>query len=66
MGFVLEKELPPLWREDHNLSALGDLQVVEPRAAVKMAEKNLRSGSARGYGRVWELLNVETWARAHG
>lgn len=66
MRFVLERELPDMWRRNHDLSALADLKVVDQRAALAMAENNLSSGTVRGFARVWELLNTETWVRAHG
>jgi asparagine synthase (glutamine-hydrolysing) len=65
MSLVLNKELPGLWSRNKDLTALGDLRVVEPRAAIAQADRNLKSGTVRGFGRTWELMNVETWVRAH-
>jgi asparagine synthetase B (glutamine-hydrolysing) len=66
MASVLTSELPPLWqRTGGDLTALSDLRVIEPRAAGRLAAESLASGSPKRRARVWEMMNVETWVRAH-
>jgi hypothetical protein len=65
MGSILTKELPELWRRKGDLSALADLHIVEPRAVVARARRNLASGSAPRFAKVLDLVNLESWVRAH-
>lgn len=65
MSSILTKELPELWQRKSDLSALADLRVVEPGAVATLARQNLASGSAPRYAKVLDLINLESWVRAH-
>jgi asparagine synthetase B (glutamine-hydrolysing) len=62
---VLDREIPDLWRRNGDLSAMADLGIVEPRAAAAMAKDTLASKPGIGFTRIWDLMNVESWIRAH-
>jgi asparagine synthase (glutamine-hydrolysing) len=62
---VLDREVPDLWRIHGDLSASADLGLVDPRAASAMASKSLESNAGMGLVRIWDLMNVESWIRAH-
>jgi hypothetical protein len=48
------------------IRTLGELGVVDPKqASVFMDERLTGQGGQWELGRVWLLLNLETWARAH-
>jgi hypothetical protein len=73
-GSVLAREIPDLWRRNNDLSAMADLGIVDPRKAAAMAGSTIESamanpvlGSTEGLGlvRLWDLMNVENWIRAH-
>jgi asparagine synthase (glutamine-hydrolysing) len=65
MASVLMSELPPLWQRAGDLTALSDLRVIEPTATSRLVAECLASGSPTRNSRVWEMMNVETWVRAH-
>ena len=62
---VLDREIPELWRRYSDLTALTDLGVVDPRAAAAMAENTLSKDLGIGKVRIWDVMNLETWVRAH-
>jgi hypothetical protein len=62
---VLDKEIPELWRRNGDLSATADLGIVEPRVAAAMAKSSIESNVGMGLVRIWDLMNVESWIRAH-
>lgn len=62
---VLDTELPDLWRRHRDLGALGDLGVVDTRKAAAMADGWLERKSSVNPVRIWDLINLETWVRAH-
>jgi hypothetical protein len=62
---VLDREIPDLWRRHGDLSAMADLGIVEPRAAAAMAKDSIESKPGIGLTRIWDLMNVESWIRAH-
>ena len=62
---VLMQGLPALWRESPDLSALADLGIVEPQVAAAMIERTIAPGYREGLRRVWDLINVEAWVKAH-
>jgi Asparagine synthase len=62
---VLHREIPALWARRGSLDALGDLGVVEPGQATAMATKSIAENFGTGLVRIWDLVNVESWIRAH-
>jgi asparagine synthetase B (glutamine-hydrolysing) len=73
-GSVLIREVPELWRRNGDLSAMADLGIVDPRKAAAMATSTIEAamgnpvrGSTEGLGlvRLWDLMNIESWIRAH-
>ena len=62
---VLDREVPDLWRNNGDLSASADLGIVDPQAAAAMASKSIESNVGMGLVRIWDLMNVESWIRAH-
>jgi asparagine synthetase B (glutamine-hydrolysing) len=62
---VLDREIPELWRRHGDLTALADLGVVDPRAAAAMVENTLSKDLGIGKVRIWDVMNLETWVRAH-
>ncbi len=62
---VLDREIPALWPGSANLEALGDLGIVEPTKAAAMADSSIANRFGTGLVRIWDLMNLETWVRAH-
>jgi asparagine synthase (glutamine-hydrolysing) len=62
---VLDREIPDLWRRNGDLSAMADLGIVDPQAAAAMAKESIESSGGIGLTRIWDLMNVESWIRAH-
>jgi asparagine synthetase B (glutamine-hydrolysing) len=62
---VLDREIPDLWRRNGDLSAMADMGIVEPRSAAAMATRSIESNVGIGLVRIWDLMNVENWIRAH-
>ncbi|MGE0705480.1 MAG: asparagine synthetase B [Vicinamibacterales bacterium] len=64
-SLVLEREVADLWRQRPELSAMADLGIVEPGAATEMANTTIASNPGIGLVRIWDLINTESWIRAH-
>jgi asparagine synthase (glutamine-hydrolysing) len=54
-----------IWATMGGVRTLDRLGVVERRAAHAFMEHALASGTDREWLRVWDLINLENWARAH-
>ena len=45
--------------------ALGELGVVDPDQITLFLDRALAGTDAREYLQVWDIINLETWVRAH-
>lgn len=63
---VLDREIPELWaREKRDLSPVADLGIIDVAAARAMADDSIAHKRGTGLVNTWDLMNVNTWIRAH-
>jgi hypothetical protein len=71
---VLHDEIPALWNRERDLSAMADFGIIDPKQVASMATSAIESAMATSavethdgmvLVRLWDLMNVETWVRAH-
>ena len=62
---VLMREIPGLWRQNRELSALSDLGIVNRTGATSMVDRSIAPTFQQNLRRVWDLINLENWVRSH-
>jgi Asparagine synthase/Glutamine amidotransferase domain len=53
-----------LWRKIGGAQALAELGIVDPRGLDEFAQRAFKSDSVRAANRIWNVLNLESWARS--
>ena len=61
---IVAREAPAQWRRLGGLDTLADLGIVEPRRIAEISPRWLAAPSHDDAGRLWSLMNLESWARA--
>lgn len=62
---VLDREIPALWSQRPGFDELADLGIIDPVAARAMGTSSVEKKSGLGLVSIWDLMNVNTWVRAH-
>jgi asparagine synthetase B (glutamine-hydrolysing) len=62
---VLDREIPGLWAQQPTFSELADLGVIIPSAVKAMGNTSVATKNGIGLVSIWDLMNVNTWVRAH-
>jgi len=62
---VLMREIPGLWKQNRELTALSDLGVVNRTDAWSMVDRSIVPTFQQNLRRVWDLINLENWVRSH-
>ncbi|PYR38108.1 MAG: hypothetical protein DMF90_04450 [Acidobacteria bacterium] len=62
---VIQREAGPAWKLLGVAHALGDLGVVEPVATARAFAAIIEKSDRTSTYRLWDIVCLETWARAH-
>jgi asparagine synthase (glutamine-hydrolysing) len=60
---IVRREAPPLWQRLGGARRLAELGVVDGAAVDRVMPRLLASPSPVDVARVWEIMNLESWAR---